>query len=42
MKPKMTVERVNLHQAFFHPGNMEMEVENKYRQSLSLLGLDNY
>jgi len=41
MKPKMTVERVNLHQAFFHPGNMEMEVENKYRQSLSLLGLDN-
>ena len=41
MKPKITNEKISRYQAFFHPGNTKFEVEKKYRQSLSLLGLDN-
>lgn len=41
MKPKMTIERVNLHQAFFHPQNLQLSTEKKFNQKLFFLGLDN-
>ncbi len=41
MKPKMTVERVNLYQAFFHPQNLQPSIEGKFNQKLFFLGLDN-
>ncbi len=41
MKPKMTIERVNLHQAFFHPKNLQLNIEEKFNLKLFFLGLDN-
>ncbi len=40
MKPKITIERVSLHQAFFHPNNINKEIENKYKEKLYTLDLD--
>lgn len=34
MKSKMTTERVNLHSAFFHPGNRSQEILTRYNQLL--------
>jgi len=41
MKQKITREKVSLHQAFFHPENIGLRIEDNYKQHLSLLGLDN-
>ncbi len=40
MKPKMTVEKVSLHQAFFHPIDLNEKIMGEYKQKLALLGLD--
>jgi hypothetical protein len=34
MKPKMTVEKVSLHQAFFHPLNLGSKIQEKYEEKL--------
>lgn len=35
MKPKITHERVSLHQAFFHPRDLSREIENKLNERLT-------
>jgi len=40
MKPKMTIEKVSFHQAFFHPHNLQKTIQARFEQKLSLLGLD--
>ena len=34
MKPKITNEKVSLHQAFFHPGNLQDKILKDYQQKL--------
>ena len=41
MKSKMTVEKVSLYQAFFHPRDFQKEVETKFHQTTIQIGLDN-
>jgi len=36
----MTVEKVTLHQAFFHPSDISKKVQREYKTRLRLLGLD--
>lgn len=40
MKPKMTIEKVSLHQAFFHPKDISEKIEKEYKSKLLSLGLD--
>ena len=37
MKPKMTAERVNLHQAFFHPKDLSNKIQKEFESGLLLL-----
>jgi len=34
MKPKMTIERVNLHQAFFHPKDLSNKIQKEFESGL--------
>jgi hypothetical protein len=40
MKPKMTIEKVSLNQAFFHPKNQEGRIITRYFEKIKTLGLD--
>jgi len=40
MRPRITIEKVSLHQAFFHPQDLAEKINIKYQQKLSCLGLD--
>jgi len=34
MKPKMTVEKVSFHQAFFHPQNLQEKTQAEYEKRI--------
>lgn len=40
MKQKITCEKVNLHQAFFHPADISKKIVSEYEKRLKLLDLD--
>jgi len=42
MKPKITNEKVSLHQAFFHPRNLGRTIEAAHEKKLIRLGLDKF